>query len=121
MPRLEVKCVYCGTVTGSTSTSASSSLFPLLFASLGKTVCSGCQWGKHRDEAFEVAAGMRPWAKESSFPVLSEFLGHKRMNEARSAELRAAWEREQAAIRDFNDAHAGYSGEPESELERARR
>lgn len=56
-----VRCLYCEVETGSS---------PIR----GRlTVCSSCVYGP-RDEAREIAAGMKAWVKPQG--VLGQFLGH---------------------------------------------
>lgn len=85
----EALCLYCNTVTGRNTDGL-------------PTVCGNCQFSA-RDEAREVAAGLRPWARPVR-PLLL-FLGQKPMPDAAAAQ--AKWDAEQEQIRDFNERHSG--------------
>lgn len=92
MARHNVTCVYCDRVTGYDSKPGV------------KSVCAAHQW-KGRDEAREVAAGMRPWSPV--YPVLSSFLGDKELPPDERAKAQANWDAEQRRIAEYNAAHGG--------------
>jgi len=53
-------------------------------------VCGRCRWDVPRDEAREVAAGMRPWARPLSFWV--GYFGWKALPDAEAAIEQDRWE-----------------------------
>jgi hypothetical protein len=67
----EVVCVYCGQVTARPGY-------------VKKTVCGECTGKSFRDEAFEVANGLRHWARPLTFWV--RFFGQKPMTDEQLAE-----------------------------------
>jgi hypothetical protein len=80
--RHPVTCEYCGRCTGTASEPQR------------RTICYGCHWDAERDEAREVAAGMRPWARPLSFWV--SYFGWKALSDAEAAIEQAKWNRQQA-------------------------
>lgn len=103
MNQTTCRCLYCSKVTGS---------YPSLKSESRSTVCSDCTWGS-RDEAREVAAGMRPWMRPPMYPFLNAFLRRelKWMPDHKAAAAQARWDAEQERIKQFNREHAG-SGWP---------
>jgi hypothetical protein len=57
MSQYPVLCLYCDKRTGLASERGR------------RVVCYGCAWRRDRDEAREIAAGMKPWARPLSFWV----------------------------------------------------
>lgn len=93
MKQTTCRCLYCEAVTGR---------YLSREAGERKTVCGNCSLAKHRDEASEVAAGLRPWARPLSFWV--GFFGQKALPAAEAAEAQARWDAGQARIGESNDS-----------------
>jgi hypothetical protein len=85
-------CLYCGKVTGTYLSKE-----PVKRS----TVCLNCQWEPFRDEAREVAAGMRPWARPLHF-----FCAGTSMPDELAVQCQAKWDAKQAEISRRNLAAA---------------
>lgn len=97
MATVNALCLYCGKVTGTTT-----SPNPVC------TVCYDCEFKPLRDEALEVAAGMRPWCSQNQLYPTATFRGI-RLSIEDNRVAQEKWDAEQERIKQFNAAHAGPS------------
>jgi len=95
---IDVKCLYCGVVTGHRQDPAPAPALNLRFHQQPISVCGSCAHKPERDEAREVAAGLRPWARPLYWTV--GFLGQRAMPDAEASAVQAEWDAEQARIRE---------------------
>ncbi len=92
------KCLYCGNQTGCYPNGTDT-------PEIRATVCGVCEHKSCRDEAREIAVGMRPWARPLTFWV--GFFGQKPAGDGLALAAQRAWDADQDRIKWSNRKNYG--------------